>query len=150
MTKVEFLSKLQEALANDLDGPIIQENINFYSQYIDDEMRKGRSQEEITEELGDPWALARTVIDSEEVKKKQSNTYKQPNTSNTYSDSNSSKRTQPSSGFSLGNFLVIVIGILILFAAISIIGGIFSVFGPIIVIVLVISLIFRLFSGGRR
>ena len=40
MTRSEFLNKLKEALANDLSGPVIQENVNYYSGYIADEVRK--------------------------------------------------------------------------------------------------------------
>ena len=42
MTKNEFIIKLQEALENDLDAAAVRENVNYYSSYIDDEMRKGR------------------------------------------------------------------------------------------------------------
>ena len=67
MTRSEFLNKLKEALANDLSGPVIQENVNYYSGYIADEVRKGRSEEEVVAELGDPWAIARTIIESLEI-----------------------------------------------------------------------------------
>ena len=40
MTRSEFLNKLKEALANDLSGPVIQENVDYYSGYIADEVRK--------------------------------------------------------------------------------------------------------------
>ena len=64
MTKHEFLDKMRHALANDLSGPVIQENISYYDGYISDEVRKGRSEEAVTEELGDPWAIAKTIIES--------------------------------------------------------------------------------------
>ena len=63
MTKYEFLEKMRHALANDLSGPIIQENINYYDGYISDEVRKGRQEEAVIDELGDPWAIARTIIE---------------------------------------------------------------------------------------
>ena len=62
MTKYEFLEKMRHALANDLSAPIVQENVEYYDSYISEEMRKGRSETAVTEELGDPWAIARTII----------------------------------------------------------------------------------------
>ena len=67
MTKREFLEKLRAALAEDLSGAAVQEQVAFYRQYIEDEVRKGRSEEAVTAELGDPWAIARTIIDSAEM-----------------------------------------------------------------------------------
>ena len=37
MTKNEFMIKLQEALENDLDASAVRDNVNYYSNYIDDE-----------------------------------------------------------------------------------------------------------------
>ena len=42
MTKREFLDKLKKALVNDLSGSVIQENVNYYNDYITEEVRKGR------------------------------------------------------------------------------------------------------------
>ena len=45
MTKREFLEKLRAALAEDLGSAAVQEQVAFYRQYIEDEVRKGRSEE---------------------------------------------------------------------------------------------------------
>ena len=39
MTKREFLDKLKKALVNDLSGSVIQENVNYYNDYITEEVR---------------------------------------------------------------------------------------------------------------
>ena len=61
MTRIEFLQQLRQALENDLSGSVVQENVDYYNQYISDEVRKGKSEEEVLRMLGDPWILARTV-----------------------------------------------------------------------------------------
>ncbi len=66
MTKQEFLEKLRAALGNDLSGAVVSENVNYYKQYITDEVAKGKSEKEVIDELGDPWAIARTIIDAQE------------------------------------------------------------------------------------
>ena len=68
MTKKGFLEKLKTALDSNLSDAAVQEQIAFYKQYIEDEVRKGRSEEEVVKELGDPWAIARTIIDSAEIR----------------------------------------------------------------------------------
>ena len=54
MTKREFLDKLKKALANDLSGNVIRDNVDYYNDYITEEVRKGRKESEVIEELGDP------------------------------------------------------------------------------------------------
>ena len=44
MTKREFLDKLKKALANDLSGSVVQDNVNYYNEYITEEVRKGRTE----------------------------------------------------------------------------------------------------------
>ena len=52
MTKAEFLEKLRIELSSGVTPQVLQENLNYYSQYIDDEIRKGRTESEVLAELG--------------------------------------------------------------------------------------------------
>ena len=38
------------------------DNVNYYEDYINTEIRKGRTEEEVLESLGDPRLIARTII----------------------------------------------------------------------------------------
>lgn len=40
MTKAEFLEKLRIELSSGVTPQVLQENLNYYGQYIDDEIRK--------------------------------------------------------------------------------------------------------------
>lgn len=63
MTKKEFLEQLEDALAGEVPNSVVYDNKQYYSKYIDAELWKGRTDEEIFEELGNPRLLAKTVID---------------------------------------------------------------------------------------
>lgn len=63
MTKEEFIRGLREALAGAPDSIII-ENVNYYGQYIDGELGKGRSLEAVMEELGEPQWIAKSILDA--------------------------------------------------------------------------------------
>lgn len=41
----------------------------YYDNYIQEEVRKGRTEADVIAELGDPWVIARTIIDSVENQK---------------------------------------------------------------------------------
>ena len=62
MTKREFLDKLKKALVNDLSGSVIQENVNYYNDYITEEVRKGRRESDVIEELGIHGQLQRILL----------------------------------------------------------------------------------------
>ena len=152
MTRSEFLNKIQEALANDLSGPVIQENVNYYSGYIADEVRKGRSEEEVVAELGDPWAIARTIIESLEIQGNTQEDYGyEPNRQNY------DQRQQSGTGqvhiFGLDTWwkkLLLVLGIVGVFMlVIAVIGGIFSLLAPILVPLILMIIVFRII-GSRR
>lgn len=65
MTQTEFLDTLRRALNGKADPGVVSENLSYYRSYISDELRKGRSETEILEELGDPRLIARTILDAE-------------------------------------------------------------------------------------
>ncbi len=63
MTKREFLEQLQKMLARELDAGEVAENVRYYSEYIDNAVHKGKSEEQVLSELGDPRMIARTILD---------------------------------------------------------------------------------------
>lgn len=67
MTKQEFLSGLETALSGEVSQQVFLENMQYYRGYIEDELRKGRSEGEVLEELGSPRLIARTIIDAAEA-----------------------------------------------------------------------------------
>ena len=61
MSKYEFLDGLKKALASTNDQRLINENYEFYRNYIEEELKKQRSEEEIMQELGDPRLIAHSI-----------------------------------------------------------------------------------------
>lgn len=64
MRKEEFLQTLRRALTGDVPPGVVEENIRYYDGYIGDEVRRGRTEEEVIEEIGDPRLIARTIEDT--------------------------------------------------------------------------------------
>lgn len=66
MTKQEFLHELRIALQGEISQAAINENIRYYDNYIMEEARKGKSEEEVIAQLGNPRLIAKTLIDTTE------------------------------------------------------------------------------------
>ena len=153
MTKYEFLEKMRHALANDLNGPAVQDNINYYDGYIRDEVGKGRSEAAVIEELGDPWALARTIIESAGNGGNAQEDYTYEPRRQEYG--NGQQGRQPvvhvSGISSWWKKLLVVLGVVgIIMLVVAVIGGIFSLLAPGIVPLLIIAFVVRLIGGRRR
>lgn len=148
MKKTEFLQELKEALEGEVNTAGIQENIRYYDQYITQECQKGRTEQEVIEEIGSPRLIAKTIIDSyeaaggsqgragytEDPYRKQE-TYE--NTQTSYHQINLNKW--------YWKIIIPVVIFLVLFLVMTVVGGIFSLLfrfaGPILVVWLVYSLI---------
>lgn len=152
MTKYEFLEKMRHALSNDLSGSVVQENVEYYDGYISEEVRNGRSETAVIEELGDPWALARTIIESAANAGSSREEYAYGSARQAFEQEVQERNHFHI--FGLGawwkRLLLIlgIVGVLMLFAAV--IGGIFSLLAPVLVPCLIIIFVSRMIGGNRR
>ncbi|MBQ9983116.1 MAG: hypothetical protein IJP29_00850 [Lachnospiraceae bacterium] len=62
MTKQEFLDELRQSLSGEVSPEAIMDAYRYYSTYIEDEMRSGKAEELVLEELGRPALIARSII----------------------------------------------------------------------------------------
>lgn len=64
MTESEFMRSLQGALYGNVPDRVLESNVQYYREYFAEQRRRGRSEEEICEEIGSPLLIARTVMDA--------------------------------------------------------------------------------------
>ena len=62
MTRFEFTKILRKTLSGRVSHEIVNENVAYYETYIDTEIKKGRSEREILQELGDPRLDRKSVV----------------------------------------------------------------------------------------
>lgn len=62
MNKQEFIDRLRMALNGRVSPGLVMDNVNYYEDYINTEIWKGRTEEEVLDSLGDPRLIARTII----------------------------------------------------------------------------------------
>lgn len=142
MTAEIFLTELREALEGSVSPAFINENIRYYEEYIDTEKRKGRSEEEVMEELGEPRLIAKTIIDTAETGEKRGmqNVYDSPfngEDGDTGAEQDAYggriKYTRISGGKALLIFAGIILLIIILFIlTIVLAGALVALFWPVI------------------
>lgn len=67
MSKQEFLDGLRRSLAGNLETREVNEHIQYYSDYIDSQIRMGNTEEAVMASLGEPRLIAKTLIGMESV-----------------------------------------------------------------------------------
>lgn len=62
MKKDQFMKELRRALAVELSAEEINEHVTYYNEYFSIELSKGRSEEQILDELGEPRLIAKSIL----------------------------------------------------------------------------------------
>lgn len=65
MNKYEFITSLQRHLTGKVSTEKLQEITAYYNDYIDSQIRKGKTEKEVLAGLGDPRLLAKTIVETE-------------------------------------------------------------------------------------
>lgn len=165
MSREEFLQGLREALEGKLNAAAIQQNVDYYSRYITEQMQQGKSEQEVLNTLGDPWAIARTLVDASDgtddaIVYESENGYSANSGDSDYTGYGTNR------GPDMGEFhhsvhvfgfdtwwkklLLILSVVLVIFVVVSIVSGLISLLAPVLVPLIIIMLIVRLIGGSKR
>ena len=147
MKKQEFLDSLKLALSNRVSASVVTENIMYYEDYINTQVRMGKSEEEVIELLGDPRLLARSIAEANKragLNQAPEAEYRNagPNSSSQYTgygeDTNQRKAVR------MPGWLIALVMIAVIVLIFVVIFSVLSFLAPIILIVLFISLMVKL------
>ena len=72
MTKEQFIMELEQCLQGEVSAYELSDSLTYYRQYFEDEIRNGKSEEQVVEELGSPRLIARSIIDAHGIEESAS------------------------------------------------------------------------------
>lgn len=141
MTKQEFLDELRQALSGKVAAGVITENLRFYEDYINTEMRKGKSEEEVLAALGDARLLAKTIAETSADARDQS-----------YDGAKGEayegqEETLPQHRSSIPGWVWLIIFVVIVVAVLSFAFKVLMFFAPVIIIGAVVMFLVKRFRG---
>lgn len=149
MSQKEFLEELRTALSGKLSAQAVLENIEYYRNYIEGEVRSGKSEAQVLEMLGDPWILARTISDAQDgtddsiVNESGASDYGAYGEETGRQDMRFQELRFPWWKIAL-IILAVILGIVLV---ISVITGLIRLLLPVLVPILIVCLIVRFFKG---
>lgn len=152
MDRTEFIEKLQRALAGGLDSGQVADHVRYYQEYIDSEIRKGRSESEVMEQLGDPRLLAKSII---EANKRAGTSFgsNREYDEEVASDGQETNRGRDISGgrtVMLPGWLVLLIITVVIVLIIGAVTALLTYFLPVILVGLVVLLVVKVFQSNMR
>ena len=62
MGKQDFLDKLRASLSGNVPARVVEDNVAYYADYINTQLRMGQSEEMVLSGLGDPRLIAKSII----------------------------------------------------------------------------------------
>ena len=138
MTKQDFLNELQRTLTNKMSATAVAEHVNFYREYIEVEVRKGKTQEEVVEELGSPRLIAKSILTAAVSEQgKESDDSRTQEKENGQSIQHEWYRTVPGA---LALIVLLIILLLLVAFLSSVIGILLPILLPIVLIVLLVKI----------
>ncbi len=169
MDKMTFLRDLDNALSGEVSDYVKNDTMNYYNQYIVDEVNTGKSEDEVIRSLGSGNIIAKTVIEAEKAKQGGSAEYEyQENYSSYYGAEQTGQKKQKGfhmdtdadgnmklkyGAFTLNSWYGKLIGILLLILVgvlfIALVAGVFSLLWyilPIILILMFVTWLMRFIS----
>lgn len=165
MDKQEFLAKLSEALRESMDDSSAYEHISYYSNYIDEEIRKGKSEEEVIAGLGNPRLIAKSIIERGGYTSSESSyaTYDTKRAGNSFDGAGDYDNKRSSIHFSVNEKRInpivgSIVGIIVLVAVIALVflllWGIswivLKVILPVVIVVFFIGLVVAIINSAKR
>ncbi|MGN0278816.1 MAG: DUF1700 domain-containing protein [Lachnospiraceae bacterium] len=158
MNRNEFIDKLQRTLAGGLNCNQVADNVRYYQEYIDTEIRKGKSEADVLAGLGDPRLLAKSIIEANKhagVNEGTNRTYDEEMAEDSpYGSENSREDTyyDATSGsgrvFRVPGWLILLIVTVVVILIIGVAFSLISVLAPIIIPVLIVILLIRIFRDN--
>lgn len=147
------MNALQSSLTGRVNSSQIADNINYYEDYINMQMRMGRSEEEILAELGDPRLLAKSIIEASKHADAKAGGWESydGNEENAYTSGYNGYYSSDYGRMQRRTMPVWLIVLLVIGAVLLMISMVFSVFiflAPILIPIAIVCLILRL--AGRR
>ena len=138
MSKQEFLEQLRKNISSINDYEVVNDTMNYYEEYIENEIRRGKEEQTVLDSLGDPRLIAKSIVathefDKEEQKETNNSGYR---TSETVFNGEGKTYRLPTWLFKLLGILVIGVVLVIAFIILQ------SIF-PILVVGIILYMFYK-------
>ena len=146
MDRTEFIDRLQRALAGGVNSSRVAENVQYYREYIDVEIRKGRSEKEVLDSLGDPRLLAKSIIEANKRAGISEGTNRTYDEETVEKEGGEWGKTVMENVTRVPGWLIALVAVVIFLLIIGVVFSVISFLAPLIIPVLIVILLVNFFK----
>lgn len=148
MTQTEFIDTLRVCLTGKVSVGTVQDNISYYRQYFSEQLRNGKSEEEICDALGSPQIIAKGILEAEKFQMNNQTDYGQEVDEEKDFRRGTEKFTQRVREFHLPAWLMGIIRIILFFVVVDLVLTVFSALAPIILPICIVLFVLHIFKNN--
>lgn len=156
MSRNEFIDGLRVALNGRISASQAEDTIRYYQDYINTEIRNGRSEAEVMAMLGDPRLIARTIVDTSQPagdvtgarggeKSYQDSTYRSSGAKTSYDNYQSNGPQTKGRGIRIAGWILLILALLVVYVIISVVFSVLKFLAPVILVVVAVVFLVKLF-----
>lgn len=148
MGKEEFVQELRDCLYGEVKERVILDSVSYYRSYIEEQIRSGKSEQQVLDELGDASFIAKSIIDANERESQKRTTVEEEdiNFGDPYEEMEKEERRQQIET-KASRIVHWIIAIAVLVIIVTIVATVARILLPIVLVVAVVAFIIRLFHG---
>lgn len=132
MEKQEFLDRLRLSINGKVAPEVLNETMEYYEEYINNQVRLGTDQSQVMESLGDPRLIARTIIETKGQVRSGNGDFKEKE--NEYGENTEVRRKHPG----IPGWVWLILFFFILFSILAFIFRVLIKLAPLLIIVAVV------------
>lgn len=149
MSKQEFTDGLRRSLSTIQDYTYVNDTISYYENYIETQIRMGKTEEEVMQELGNPRLIAKSILATYESEVEEEDGFREYE-ENSFSRNHHMGETM--FGFNgrqirMPSWLAKTLGILLLIAVFFVLITVLSWLAPYIFLGVIAYIIYKAFFG---
>lgn len=146
MDKSEFLEKLRLTLGGRIPASEVTRHVAYYEDYINTEVRKGRTEEEVLASLGDPRLIAKTIVETSTVNyTSETSGYGYESQTQDFDTTSSRSFQVPAWLSKLPNWVWLILPVIVVLLLLGIVFKILSVFAPLLLVMGAVILLVKIF-----
>ena len=151
MNKIEFVEQMRRSLSSIDDYTFVNETVAYYENYIESQIRMGKSEEQVMQELGDPRLIAKSILASHETENETQEDVTYYTRENPYGD----KALRTVLNFNgkviqMTSWLLKILSVLAAFVIIVLLFTVLRILSPFLIVGFMGYMIYRLISGSGR
>ena len=151
MNKMEFVEQMRRSLSSIDDYTYVNDTVAYYENYIESQMRMGKSEQQVMQELGDPRLIAKSIVASHVPEGEGDDSSVYQNRAS-YSKEHGASSVLNLNGkiINLPSWLLKIVSVLAAVVILLLLFTVLRIFAPFLMIGFFSYMIYRLISGNGR